>query len=69
MEHQCGIAKIGDGMHDEMDDGLVDLSTLSFYDLARLDDVVITRALERLLPGGAALADRLWNDGARRLYA
>jgi FXSXX-COOH protein len=42
--------------------GLLDLTGIPLGDLAELDDALLSRTLEQLLPASGDLSDRLWSD-------
>lgn len=47
----------------DLENSLAALTGMSLIDLAKVDDVVLEDALDRLLPGPAETGDRLWNQG------
>lgn len=49
--------------------GLADLTGMSLKDLAELDDALLDRTLERLLPACGGVGGRLWQNNAENYPA
>jgi hypothetical protein len=47
----------------DLENGLAVLTGMSLLDLAKVDDVVLEDALDRLLPEPGEVGDRLWDKG------
>ncbi len=48
----------------DAESGLMDVNGMPLGDLARLDDALLDKTLERLLPACGGIGDRLWNNNA-----